>query len=112
MFHWTAIELPKGNYTLSAYVTPVPGEVQILDNNFTDGWIIISMIGDISGEDGWPDGKCDMRDVGLVARYFGEDVPPAPANCDLTGPTTGAPDGKIDMRDVGLVARHFGETDP
>ncbi len=64
---------------------------------------------DITGPYTVPDGKVDMRDVGLVARYFGETVPPAPERCDLTGPTPRVPDGKVDMRDIGLVARDFGE---
>jgi hypothetical protein len=109
---WNTTGVAKGNYTISAYATPVSGETDITENNFTDGWIVIAMIGDITGPDGWPDDICDMRDVGLVARYFGQTVPHAPAKCDLTGLTTGVPDGVIDMRDVGLVARHFGETDP
>jgi hypothetical protein len=98
---------------LFAYATPVIGENDTSDNTCTNNsWVIISMIGDITGPEIWPDGKCDMRDVGLVARYFGQDAPPAPVNCDLTGPTPGVAEGKIDMRDIGLVARHFGETDP
>ncbi len=109
---WNTSLYEKGNYTVSAQTIPVQGETYTADNVLTDGWAIIAMVGDITGPDGWPDGKCDMRDVGLVARYFGETVPPAQANCDLTGPTTGVPDGKIDMRDIGLVARHFGEIDP
>lgn len=44
--------------------------------------------------------------IGLVARYFGQNVPPAPEYCDIA-PTP--PDGKIDMKDIGLAARHFGE---
>ena len=46
----------------------------------------------------------------MVARHVGENVPPAPPNCDVTGPIAGVPDGKIDMRDIGLVAKHFGES--
>jgi hypothetical protein len=65
--------------------------------------------GDITGSDGYPDGQCDMRDVGLVARNFGETVPPAPSNCDITGLIVGMPDGAIDMRDVSAVAIRFGE---
>jgi len=72
----------------------------------------VTKIGDITGPDGWPDGLCDMRDVGLVARLYGQYAPPASPNCDLTGVIAGAPDGIIDMRDVGLVARHYGEIDP
>ena len=93
-------------------MNPIEGEIETTDNTFANGWIIVSILGDITGPDGWPDGTCDMRDIGLVSRHFGETVPPAPANCDLTGPTTGVSDGVIDMRDIGTVARHFGEIDP
>ena len=67
---------------------------------------------DITGTTMWvPDGRCDMRDVGLIARLFGsiEGDGNYDVRADIAGPTNGA-DGKIDMRDVGLVARHFGET--
>ncbi|MGD8544621.1 MAG: hypothetical protein PVH12_00455 [Candidatus Bathyarchaeota archaeon] len=67
---------------------------------------------DITGTTMWvPDGRCDMRDVGLIARLFGsmEGDGNYDDRADIAGPTNG-PDGKIDMRDVGLVARHFGET--
>ena len=111
-FTWNTTGVDKGNYTLSAIVPPVPGETSINDNYFTDGWVIVAMVGDITGPDGWPDGKCDIRDVGLVARHFGQNAPPAPANCDLTGPTIGVPDGKIDIRDIAIAAKHYGEIDP
>ena len=68
---------------------------------------------DITGPDVWvPDGKCDMRDVGLVASLFGsvDGDGTYDARADITGPTYLVKDGKIDMRDVGLVAIHFGET--
>jgi hypothetical protein len=112
LLDWNTTGFAYGNYTLSAYAWPVPDETNTADNNLTGGWVIVSMVGDITGPEGWPDGKCDMRDIGLVARNFGQTVPPAPANCDLTGPTVGVPDGKIDMRDISLVARHFGDHYP
>jgi len=119
VFTWNTTGFSKGNYTISAEAEIVPGEVDTGDNTYIDDWIIVSMLGDITGPEDPPgsgekppDGECDMRDVGLVARYFGQDVPPAPAICDLTGPTSGVPDGTVDMRDVGLVARQFGQTDP
>ena len=56
-----------------------------------------------------PDGKVDMKDVGLAAKSFARkpyewdfDLNP-----DITGPE-GTPDQKVDMRDVSLVARAFG----
>ncbi len=104
----------------------VLGEVDTADNTYIDGWVIISMLGDITGPDGWPDGKCDMRDVGMVARGFGAkhvSNKADPKYCEYwhATPCSSCPhnpncdviyDGKIDMRDVGTVARHFGETDP
>ncbi len=104
----------------------VLGEVDTADNMYIDGWVIISMLGDITGPDGWPDGKCDMRDVGMVARGFGAkhvSNKADPKYCEYwhATPCSSCPhnpncdviyDGKIDMRDVGTVARHFGETDP
>ena len=73
--------------------------------------VFISILGDINGPNGWPDGKVDIRDIALVASKFGV-VYPDPRydpNCDITGPTIGVADGKIDIRDVAVVALHFGE---
>jgi hypothetical protein len=78
------------------------------DNKLMDGWIIVAMIGDLTGVNGWPDGKVDMRDVAKVARLFGVPSydPKYDPNCDIYY------DGKIDMKDVAAVARNFGKTDP
>lgn len=109
---WNTTGFAIGNYTLNAYAWPVLNETDTDNNNFTGGWVLVSIVGDITGPNSWPDGKVDMRDIGLVARNFGQTIPPANPNCDITGPTAGVPDGKIDMRDVGLVARHFGDHYP
>ena len=109
-----ATGLTKGNYTFSIRAKPVLGETYTADNNMTDGWVIVSTVGDITGPDGWPDGKVDIRDVATVAILYGV-IYPDPRydpNCDVTGPTTGVPDGKIDIRDLALVALRFGEIDP
>jgi len=105
---WNTSGVAKGNYTMTARVTPVPDETDTTDNTYTDGWIIVAMVSDITGPDGWPDGKCDMRDIGMVARLFGVNYPDPRynPNCDVIY------DLKIDMKDVGTVARHFGEVDP
>jgi len=112
--NWNTTGFAKGNHTLRAHATQVLREIDLSDNNFTDGWVIISMVGDITGPDGWPDSQCDMRDIAEVAHLFGR-TPIWPywnPNCDITGVIIGVPDAKIDMRDIGLVSRHFGETDP
>jgi len=56
-----------------------------------------------------PDGKADMKDVGLAAKAFGRKPYEWDfnLNADITGPE-GTPDQKVDMRDVSLVAKAFG----
>jgi hypothetical protein len=93
-----------GNYTLSSFIEPVPGETNSASNNCTGGWFIVSKIGDMTGPNGYPDGKVDMRDVALVARAFGSTIGSSNwnPNCDINN------DGVVNMKDVALVARHFG----
>jgi hypothetical protein len=105
VFSWNSSDFAKGNYTLSAYAWPVSGEDETADNNFTDGWVIVAMVGDITGPDGFPEGKCDVRDVALVASIYGMHYPNPNyiPNCDVVY------DGKIDVRDVSLVACNYGK---
>jgi len=105
---WNTTGVAKGNYTITAHAEPVIGETDTTDNTLTDGWVIVAMVADITGPDGYPDGKVDMRDVYLVARRFGikPGHPLWNPNCDFND------DDKIDMRDIYLVARNFGKKDP
>jgi parallel beta-helix repeat protein len=109
-FSWTPTNtsFSKGNYTISAYAEPAPGETNKADNNVTDGWVIVAMAADITGTGDLPDGKCDAKDVSLVASLFGVRYtdPRYKPNCDIVY------DGKIDARDVSLVAKNFGKKDP
>jgi hypothetical protein len=108
-FTWYANGFSKGNYTLVASADPVPGETNTTNNNFTDSWIFVTMIGDITGPVPYvPDGKVDIRDIAVVAKGFGS-IPGMPgwnANCDVNN------DGIINIKDIAIVAKHFGETDP
>ena len=66
---------------------------------------------DITGTTMWvPDGKCDIRDVAIVALHYGsvEGDGRYDVRADITGPD-GWSDGKIDIRDISLVAIHYGE---
>jgi parallel beta-helix repeat protein len=112
-FMWNTTGFDLGNYTLTAYAEPVPGETEISDNNFTGGCVFISMVGDLTGGSAnlWdfvPDGKCDGKDVSVAAKCFGSYPGCSPpliwnANCDINN------DGQVDGRDIATVARHFGE---
>jgi len=109
-FIWNTTGFAKGNYTISTCASVVPDEIYIADNTLTDGWVIVAMVGDVNGPDGWPDGKVDMiYDIRSVAKLFGV-VYPDPRynpNYDING------DGKIDMiNDIRTVAKHFGDVDP
>jgi hypothetical protein len=61
------------------------------------------LVGDITGPNGWPDGKVNILDIALVAKSFGTD-PSKPlwnSKADING------DGRIDMLDISTVAKHF-----
>jgi len=107
-FTWNTTGFAKGNYTIWAYAWPVPGETDTTDNTFTDGWVIVSMVGDITGPTGWPDGKVDIRDVAKVSRIYGalSGMPGWDPNCDINN------DQKIDIKDVAAVSRQYGKIDP
>ena len=105
---WDTTEFVRGNYTLSAYAWPFPSET-----NFTDGCIVVSIAGDLTGgtPNPWdfvPDGKVDGKDIAIVALCFGSAPGCSPpwiwnANCDVSN------DGKIDGKDIALVAMHYGQ---
>ena len=106
--------LAYGNYTLKAAADLFSGETNTADNTCTGGWVKLAGVGDLTGGtpnplDFVPDGKVLIEDVAVVAKCFGQKVPPAPANCDVSGPTMGVPDGKILIDDVALVSKHFGQ---
>jgi DNA-binding beta-propeller fold protein YncE len=82
---------------------PVVGGRQIWFSAVGSAHVGVKDTGTLGRTDINLDGKVDMKDVGTVARYFGQLVPPAPSECDINS------DGKVDMRDVGAVARNFGK---
>jgi len=104
-FRWNTTGLTKGNYMISAQAEPVLGETDITDNTFT-GWIMVAMLCDITGPDGVPDGKVDMRDIGTATQAFGSYPGHERWNpiADINN------DNKVDMKDIGTVAKEFGKT--
>lgn len=99
------VNLAYGNYTISAYAWPVPGETNTANNNFTGRWIIVSIPCDIIGPNGWPDGIVNMRDIAIAARAFGS----TPGSSNWNPNADFNNDGTIDMKDIALVARNFGQ---
>jgi hypothetical protein len=100
---WNATGIATGNYTISAYASPLPDEANTSDNLFTDGRVHVGIVGDINGDD-----KVDMKDVGPAARAF-DSTPGNPAwnsNADINN------DGRVDMMDIGIACRNFGQHYP
>lgn len=54
------------NYTIRAEAVAVPYEIDLTDNNFTDGNVRIRILGDING-----DGKVDLYDAVQGSTAFG-----------------------------------------
>jgi len=105
-FVWNTTGFVKGNYTIWAYATPVPGETDTADNTLIDGTVLVTFPGDVNG-----DGKVRVDDVLAIALHFGTDQGGPPnsngyiydANCDIND------DLKIRVDDVLTAALNFGQ---
>jgi parallel beta-helix repeat protein len=106
----------KGNYALRAYAWPIQYEIDRLNNDFTNGWINVTIVGDLTGgtSNPWdfvPDGKVDGKDIAIVALCFGSAPGCQPPwiwnpNSDVNN------DAKVDGKDIATVALHFGQASP
>lgn len=99
---WNTTGIAKGNYTISAYATPVPDETDISDNTYTDGFVVVAMVGDVNA-----DGEVDILDVASVAKAYGS-YPGHQTwnpNYDLND------DGQIDILDIATTAKNYGKLD-
>jgi parallel beta-helix repeat protein len=92
----------KGNYTIWAYATPVPGETDTTDNSLYSE-VCVTIPGDVDG-----DFDVDLYDaVGLLVHYGAKkgqlqyDI-----ICDIDG------DGDIDLYDAVILLTHYGQKYP
>jgi len=93
----------KGNYTLNASASLVSGETEIDDNTLADGWVIITIPGDIQG-----DFIVDIFDAISLAAVFGCDPTSLKwnSNADLNN------DNNVDIFDAIILANHFNQHYP
>jgi len=49
-FTWNTTGVAKGNYTITAEATQLPGETDLDDNTKTDGWVVVTIPGDVNGD--------------------------------------------------------------
>ena len=47
---WNTTGVAKGNYTITAKATQLPGETDTTDNTYIDGWVIVTWLGDLDGD--------------------------------------------------------------
>lgn len=102
-FIWDTTNVAKGNYTISAYATPVLGEIDTSDNYYTDGLVYVGTPGDINA-----DGIVDVFDAVILAGAAGS-LPCEPRyrpNSDINE------DGIIDVLDAVILAGCIGQTNP
>jgi hypothetical protein len=103
MFTWNTMSFTYGNYTLTAFAWPVPGENITANNNFTDGLATVTIPGDING-----DFQVSLTDLVLLANAYGckpgdtKWNPNADINCN----------GVVDLADLVTMAMHYGQHYP
>jgi len=95
-------DLAKGNYSITVSVDIVPDEMNIEDNMFAAGWILVTSPGDIA-----PDYNIvDIFDITTVALAFNS----IPGDLNWNQIADINSDGIVDIFDIVVVALHFGET--
>jgi len=110
-FSWSTKGVAKGSYTITAEATQLPGEADTTDNTLIDGWVFITIPGDING-DQW----VNILDAIILAGHFGhkngDDHTPSTKewqnclNSDING------DNTVNILDAIILAGHFGEKWP
>lgn len=95
-FMWNTTGVAYGNYTIKATATILPGEVDLADNTLIDGWIVITIPGDVDG-----DGDVDEDDLDIFSGSYGTD-PPTNPNCDIDA------NGVIESNDLYILSNNYG----
>jgi outer membrane protein assembly factor BamB len=100
-FTWNTRGFAYGNYTISAYATPVAGETNLADNTYVGGKVVVTIPGDFNG-----DGKVNPTDfvIFLAAYGFSRGQPAYNANCDING------DGKVNSTDFVIFLANYGKS--
>jgi acyl dehydratase len=95
-FTWNTTGFAYGSYTISASVTLASGETNQWTGPFTDSTVKVTIPGDIFGY-----GVVNSKDVAIIAAYWLQTAPPAPANADILG------NGFINSQDIAVIAANW-----
>jgi parallel beta-helix repeat protein len=90
-FTWNTTGFAKGNYTIWAYAWPVPDETDTTDNTVIDGWVIVTIPGDVNG-----DHLVDISDLVMTVNA----IPSAPGWSNWNTDTDINNDGLCDVGDL------------
>lgn len=99
-FTWNTMVVPAGSYLISTTATTVPGETNTGDNSYVYGYIIETILGDVTGE-----GKVDILDIATIASAYGSypGHPKWKPNADLDN------NNRIDILDIAKAAKNYGK---
>ncbi|MBS7633358.1 hypothetical protein KEJ15_07075 [Candidatus Bathyarchaeota archaeon] len=97
---WNTTDFARGNYTINAEVSEIPGEVFTWDNFLVGGSICISIPGDVDA-----DKIVDLKDVYAVCKAYGSLIGDSRYNPDLDIND----DGRIDLKDYCVPTTNFGK---
>jgi len=102
-YTWDTVDLgvrvPGENKTVTAKASTVPGETNIDNNAFTDGWIMLWLPGD-----GNHDGRVNYKDLNALAVAYGSKLGDPYYNPDFDFNS----DGRINYRDLNALAIRYG----
>jgi hypothetical protein len=100
-FTWNTTGFAKGNYTIWAYAWPVQGETNMEDNTKVDGWVKITIAGDIDGS-----GKVEYTDLFLFGKAWWSD--PGDANWNPNADIDNS--GKVEYSDLFIFGKNWWKT--
>ncbi len=102
-YTWNTAGFAYGNYTLSGYAEPVLGDTNTTNNTFNDGWVVVTIPGDVDGN-----GVVSILDVVKITAIYAskEGTPGFNPNSDIND------DGEITILDIVICTSHYGEKYP
>jgi parallel beta-helix repeat protein len=99
-FTWNPTSVAKGTYILKAEVSAVADEPDTADNTMPDGWVFVTIPGDVDGNR-----EVNIFDIAEMASGYGVEYPDPhySPESDIDG------DLDIDLFDVVAAAVHYGD---
>jgi hypothetical protein len=99
-FTWNTTGFVNGEYTISAYAVPFPGETDTIDNSVTGGIIKVATPGDVN-----TDGVVNVLDAAAISAHWYQGPPIGPLGYDPNFDING--DGEIGILDAAIVSAYW-----